>query len=175
MFLHLPLIIWLSLVLTGLAVSDCGLSLLQACVSILLGDQISLGAIWVWRVVAQGQLQGADRNRKVPVPGGSLVPMPWRLWEGPSWARNLSRSGGLTCAHRCVSTPGKPALSWWYLGMEHCGTGSAPAADMLYHYKRRATSWGGASFLDEWVGWLLSIYAPPLLKLDTSGLHSTHA
>jgi hypothetical protein len=30
---------------------------------------------------------------------------------GPSWARNLNRSGGLTCAHRCVSTPGRPALS----------------------------------------------------------------
>ena len=27
--------------LTGLAVSDCGLSLLQACMSVLLGDQIS--------------------------------------------------------------------------------------------------------------------------------------
>ena len=47
MFLPLLISIWLSLVLAGLAVSDCGLSLLQACVSALLGDQFSLGAIWV--------------------------------------------------------------------------------------------------------------------------------
>ena len=125
MFLPLPLTIWLSLVLAGLAVSDCGLSLLQACVSVLLGDQFSLGGIWVWRAVAQGQLWGADRNQKDPVPGCSLVPVSWWLWAGPSWARNLSRSGGLTCAHRCVSTPGRPALSWQYLGMEICGTGWA--------------------------------------------------
>ena len=46
-FLSLPFAIWLSLVLAGLAVSDCGLSLLQACVSVLLGDQFSLGEIWV--------------------------------------------------------------------------------------------------------------------------------
>ena len=44
---HLPLTILLSVVLAGLAVSDCGLSLLQACVSVLLGDQVSLGGIWV--------------------------------------------------------------------------------------------------------------------------------
>ena len=76
MFLPLPLTIWLSLVLTGLAVSDCDLSLLQACVSVLLEDQFSPGGIWLWRVVAQGQLQGADRNQKDPVPGCSLVPGP---------------------------------------------------------------------------------------------------
>jgi hypothetical protein len=40
--IFLPIAIWLSLVLAGLAVSHCGLSLLQACVSILLGDQFSL-------------------------------------------------------------------------------------------------------------------------------------
>ena len=56
MFLCLPFAIWLSLVLAGLAVSDCGLSFLQA------------------------------------------------------W----------------VSTPGRPALSGGNLGMESCGTGSAP-------------------------------------------------
>ena len=53
MFLPLPLDTWLSLVLVGLAVSDCGLSLLQACVSVLLGDQFSLGGIWIWRAVVQ--------------------------------------------------------------------------------------------------------------------------
>jgi hypothetical protein len=40
--------------------------------------------------------------------------------KGSSWARNLSGSGSLTCAYRCVGTPGRPALSKWYLGMEHC-------------------------------------------------------
>jgi hypothetical protein len=30
------------------------------------------------------------------------------------------------CAHRCVDTPGKPALSQRYLGLEHCSTGSTP-------------------------------------------------
>jgi hypothetical protein len=52
MFLPLTLIIWISLVLAGLAVSDCGLSLLQACVSVLLGDQFFLRRILVWRAVA---------------------------------------------------------------------------------------------------------------------------
>ena len=55
MFLSLPLAIWLSLVLTALAVSDHDLSFLQACVSVPLGDQLSPGGIWVWRAVAQGQ------------------------------------------------------------------------------------------------------------------------
>jgi hypothetical protein len=45
MFLPLPFTIWLSLVLAGLAVSDYGLSLLQAFVSVLLGDQFFLGRI----------------------------------------------------------------------------------------------------------------------------------
>ena len=41
----------------------------------------------------------------------------------------MRRSRGLTHAHRLVSTPGRPALSWWYFGMEHCGIGSAPGVD----------------------------------------------
>jgi hypothetical protein len=36
MFLSLPFTIWFSLVLAVLAVSDCSLSILQACVSVLL-------------------------------------------------------------------------------------------------------------------------------------------
>ena len=40
----------------------------------------------------------------------------------------LGRISDLTCAHRCVGTPGRPAFSQWYLGMEHCGTGSAQVA-----------------------------------------------
>ena len=54
--------------ISGLAVSGCGLSVLQASVSVLLGDQFSPGGIWVWRAVVQGQLWGADRNQKDPVP-----------------------------------------------------------------------------------------------------------
>ena len=42
MFLHLPFTISLSLVLAGLVVSDYGLFILQACVSVLLGDYFSL-------------------------------------------------------------------------------------------------------------------------------------
>ena len=68
MFLNLSFAIWLSLVFAGLAVSDFGLSLLQACVSVLLEDQFSLGEIWVWRAVVQDQLWGADRDQKDPVP-----------------------------------------------------------------------------------------------------------
>jgi|AATE01.1.fsa_nt_gi hypothetical protein len=56
-FLPLPLAIWLSLVLAGFAVSDCGFFLLQVSVSVLLGDQFFLGGIQVWRAVAQGQLR----------------------------------------------------------------------------------------------------------------------
>jgi hypothetical protein len=39
----------------------------------------------------------------------------WWLCEGLSWARNLKRSGGLTCAHRCIGTPGRPALLWIFV------------------------------------------------------------
>ena len=44
-FLCLPFTIWLSLVLAVLAFSDCGLFVLQACVSVLLGVQFSQGRI----------------------------------------------------------------------------------------------------------------------------------
>jgi hypothetical protein len=57
-------------------------------------------------------------TRKILYPGCSLVP------EGSEQVP-LSRSGGLTCAHRPVPTPVRPALFWQYLGMEHYGTGSA--------------------------------------------------
>jgi hypothetical protein len=52
----MPLASWLSLLLPGLAVSDCGLSVLQACVSVFLEDQFSLGGTQVWKDVVQGQL-----------------------------------------------------------------------------------------------------------------------
>jgi hypothetical protein len=75
MFLPLPLAIWLSLELAGLAVTECFLFLMQTCVSVLRGDPLYPGGIWVWRAVAQGQLQGADENQKDPVPGCFLVPV----------------------------------------------------------------------------------------------------
>ena len=67
----------------------------------------------------------ADRNQKDPVLHFSMVPVSCWLWVGPSWTRNLSKTVGLTCAHRCVSTPGRPGFSWKDLGMESGGTGSA--------------------------------------------------
>ena len=78
-----------SLVLAGLAASDCDLSLLQYCMSVLLGHQFSQGGIWIRRAMAQGQFQGADRNRKDPVPGCSLVLVSWWIWVGPSWPQVL--------------------------------------------------------------------------------------
>ena len=44
-FLPSAFSIWLSMMLASLAVSDCDLSLLQASVSVLLGDQFSQGGI----------------------------------------------------------------------------------------------------------------------------------
>jgi hypothetical protein len=123
--MFLPLSVACNLGLSGVTVSDCGLSLLKVCVSVLPGHQFFLGWIWVWIAVEQGQLWGTHRNLKDPVLGCSLVPVSWWLWAGLSWARNLTRSGGLTCAHRCASTPGRPVLSQLYFGVDHCGSGSA--------------------------------------------------
>ena len=68
MFLCLPFAICLSLVLACLAVSDCGLFVLQASVSVHLGDLLSLGEIEVWRTVIQDQLRSVERNQKDPIP-----------------------------------------------------------------------------------------------------------
>ena len=90
------------MVLAGLAVFDCCLSQLQVCVSVLLGDQFSPGRIWVWRTVAQGQIRGADRNQKDPDLYHSLVPLSRWFWVGPSWARNLTKTGGpYQCSQVC--------------------------------------------------------------------------
>jgi hypothetical protein len=118
-FISVPYVLVLAfhqLVISGViwfAVSDFGLSLLQACVSVLLRDQFSLGGIWVWRAVVQGHLWGADRDQKDPVPSWSLVPVSWWLCECPSCARDLKRNG----AHRSLGTNGGPVLSWQYLCM----------------------------------------------------------
>ena len=100
MFLPLTFTIWLSLVLAGFAVSDCGLSL-----------HASLGISTPGRPIFSGKNLGMDNCGTVSVPGyrrklegfcpwlsrGSSVLM---AQVGISWDRNLSRTGGLTCAHR---------------------------------------------------------------------------
>jgi hypothetical protein len=45
LLMFLPFAMQLSLVLAGLAVSDCGLFVLQACLSVLLGGQFFPGGI----------------------------------------------------------------------------------------------------------------------------------
>ena len=85
MFLCLPFAIWLSIVLAGVAVSDGGLSVMQASVSVLLGDKSSLctqecryscethshvvvlGYVALW----PQSVLGAGRKKKTPVPGCS--------------------------------------------------------------------------------------------------------
>jgi hypothetical protein len=79
MFLSLPLAIWLSLVLAVLAVSDCGLSLLQYYVSVLLGGQLSFGGTGM-ESLAQGQLQGADGNQKNTVPWSLIFMLICGCW-----------------------------------------------------------------------------------------------
>ena len=69
-------------------------------------------------------LRGADGNLKDPVQAASW----FMCLEGSRWVP-LSSSGGLTCAYRLICTPGRLALSMLFLGMENCGTGSAPGAD----------------------------------------------
>ena len=86
-FLHLPFAIWLSLVLADVAVFDCGLSVMQASVSVLLGDLFSLctqvcryscessslviafGNVALWSRISSGC--SAVRNWKTPFQGCS--------------------------------------------------------------------------------------------------------
>ena len=67
-----------------------------------------------------GSVHGTDGNWKGPLPGFS-----WMFCPEGSGQVPLSRSGGLTCTNRLISTPGRPTLGQMYLGMEHCGMGSA--------------------------------------------------
>ena len=43
----------------------------------------------------------------------------------------VTLSGGPTCTHRPVCTPGNLDLSMCHLDMEHCGRGWSPASDKL--------------------------------------------
>jgi hypothetical protein len=106
MFLLLPLTIWISLVLSGLAISGCRLTLLQACVSVLQGDQLSPSGIWIWSTVVQDQLLAHTETRRILSQAAPRFLCP----EVPRYVP-WSRSGGLTCVHRCARTPGRPALS----------------------------------------------------------------
>jgi hypothetical protein len=74
---------------------------------------VAFGYGELWQRISLGQYgtesaPGADGNWKDLVLDCTLVPVSNWLWVGPSWARNLSRSGGLTCAHRSVGTLGNP-------------------------------------------------------------------
>ena len=89
--------------------------------SIVLGDQLSPGSIWVWRAVAQGQFQAQTETRRILSQAASQF-----LCPEVSGQVTQRRSGGLTCAHRLMSTPERPALSQWYSDIECHGTGSAP-------------------------------------------------
>lgn len=91
----------------------------------LLRDQFFPGSIQVCRAVALGQFRAQMETRRI-LPGCSSVHVSWGFWAGLP----LSRSGGLTGAHRLAHTSGRPALSQRYLGMECCATVSAPLSDL---------------------------------------------
>ena len=67
-----------------------------------------------------GSTLDTERNPRDLVSDYSLVPVICGLCSGAS-----EQIGGLICAHRFVSTTGRPALCWQYFGMESCDTGSA--------------------------------------------------
>ena len=119
--------------------------------------------------MAQGQLWCADRNQKDPVPDCSFVLVSWWLWAVPSWPRNL-RSGGLTCAHRLVITPGRPGLSMKYLGLESCDTDQLRVL-LPAQMETGSKSWGFyMAFLDilRFVKFsILFILSPPLCLFKT--------
>jgi len=91
------LAICLSLLLSGLAVSDSGLTLLQACVSALLGDQLSPRGMWA---EAQSQL-------RVPTETGRIffqTALFWELWMGTSEDKCSSYLCSQVCQHSCETS-----------------------------------------------------------------------
>jgi hypothetical protein len=65
----LPFTIWLSLVLAGLAVCECDLYILQVSTVSIPGRPVLSGRnLGMESCLVQGQLWGADKNQKDPVP-----------------------------------------------------------------------------------------------------------
>jgi len=69
-----------------------------------------------------GSAPGTGENQKNPVPDCSSVPVSRGLQAGSSWARNVSRRGGLSCALRIVLTCKNADVYPWNLGTESCVT-----------------------------------------------------
>jgi hypothetical protein len=113
MFLPLPLAIWLSLMAAGLATSECGLSLLQACDTSSLGKEFGYGELW------HNVSSGVQRETGRILSTAAL----WFLCPEDSGQVSLNTSGGLYCSLSFVSSLETSSILW-YLGMEHCGTGS---------------------------------------------------
>ena len=113
-------------VLAGLAVSDWIVPPASPCVSTP-GRPVLSGWNFGMESCSTGSAPGCRWTLEITCPRCSLVS--WWLWVGSSWARILSTSYGLRCAHSCVCTLGRLALSWRNFGMEHCGTGSAMGSE----------------------------------------------
>ena len=120
MFLPLLLTNWLSMVLAGLVVSDCGLSLQQACVSVLSRRNLGIECCGTesapecrWKT--EGSCPRLFLGSCVlMVLGGSLLGQEFeQTWQ----------------SHLCSQLFRLPWEVFGYLGMEHCGTGSAPGTD----------------------------------------------
>ena len=131
LFLSLPLAIWLSLVFAGLAVSDCGLSLLQFYVSELLGEQFSLGGIWVWSTMAQEQLWVHLETGRILSQAAPPFLCPEGSKAGPSEQKWWSYLYSQACQHSWETSSlqafGYGAL-WLRISSGYRGTGSVQDA-----------------------------------------------
>ena len=158
MLLSLPFAIWLSLVLAGLAVFDCALFVLQACVLVLLGDTVnfsvrnlgmescgtmsalcsqvcrhywemsSLLVVFV-HVYLLPRISSEHRNKsEASCPRQPLGSCVQRVQSGLVPLNNRSVP---TCTHRLVCTLGRLALSLCHLVMEPCARGSSPPVDRI--------------------------------------------
>jgi hypothetical protein len=89
----------------------------------------------LWEEFGCGELWHRVSSSVQTVSGRILSPaVPWFLCPEGSGRVPLSWRGALTCAHRHISTPGRPALSPQYLGMEHCGIGLALGTKSLIQW-----------------------------------------
>ena len=135
MLLSLSFAFWLSLVLTGLALSDCGClsckPVCQAWKTSTPGRPVLSGRNLGMESCGTGSALGCRQKPEGSCPqlilgscvlmalGGSLL---GQEFEQKWWCYLCSKAFG---------TPGRPALSLRYLSMERCGTGSAP--EILFH------------------------------------------